>query len=116
MFILPEGGLIIDTPGMREIQLWDADEGLQEAFEDIESVAVSCFFKDCKHEKEPGCSVREAIENGIIEEERLESYKKLQKELYYLEKKQSNAVKLAQRKTKLQSKKPKERNSNYEIY
>lgn len=116
MFILPHGGLIIDTPGMREIQLWDADGGLQEAFEDIEAAAANCFFRDCKHEKEPGCAVREAIENGIIEEERLESYKKLEKELRYLEKKQSTAEKLVQRKTKVQSKKTKGKKSNYEAY
>lgn len=116
MFVLPEGGLIIDTPGMREIQLWDANEGLSEAFEDIESVAASCFFKNCKHEGEPGCNVREAIENGIIEVERLESYKKLEKELYYLEKKQSNATRLAQRKTNIQSKKTKIKDIDYEAY
>jgi ribosome biogenesis GTPase len=116
IFILPEGGLIIDTPGMREIQLWDGDEGLQEAFEDIESIAANCFFKDCKHEREPGCAIREAIENEIIEEERLESYRKLQKELFFLEKKQSNAAKLAQRKTKIQPKKTRDRNINYEAY
>ena len=85
MFVLPEGGLIIDTPGMREIQLWDANEGLSEAFEDIESAAANCFFKNCKHQREPGCALREAIANGVIEEKRLESYKKLEKELYFLE-------------------------------
>ena len=116
MFVLPEGGLIIDTPGMREIQLWDANEGLQGAFEDIETVAASCFFKNCKHEKEPGCTVREAIENGIIEETRLESYKKLEKELYFLEKKQSNAARLAQRKTSIQSKKTRVKGVDYEAY
>jgi ribosome biogenesis GTPase len=116
MFVLPEGGLIIDTPGMREIQLWDANEGLSEAFEDIEAVASNCFFKNCKHEGEPGCTVREAIENGIIEEKRLESYKKLEKELYYLEKKQSNAARLVQRKTNNQSKKARVKSVDYEAY
>lgn len=116
MFVLPEGGLIIDTPGMREIQLWDANEGLSEAFEDIEAIASNCFFKNCKHEREPGCKVREAIENGIIEEKRLESYKKLEKELYYLEKKQSNAARLVQRKTNNQPKKARVKSVNYEAY
>jgi ribosome biogenesis GTPase len=116
MFVLPEGGLIIDTPGMREIQLWDANEGLQEAFEDIESMAANCFFKNCKHEREPGCAIRKAIEDGIIEEKRLESYKKLEKELYYLEKKQSNAARLSQRKTNIQSKKTKTKSADYETY
>lgn len=116
IFVLPEGGLLIDTPGMREIQLWDAEEGLQEAFEDIETIAAECFFKDCRHEKEPGCAIREAIENGSLAEERFESYKKLERELFHLEKKQSNAARLAQRKTKIQSKKSKEKSINYDVY
>lgn len=116
MFVLPEGGLIIDTPGMREIQLWDADEGLQEAFEDIETAAAECFFRNCRHENEPGCAVVNAIENGIIAAERLESYKKLEKELQYLERKQSTANRLAQKKNKLQSKKPKEKSIRTEAY
>lgn len=116
IFVLPEGGLIIDTPGMREIQLWDANEGLSEAFEDIKAAASNCFFKNCKHEKEPGCTVREAIENGIIDEKRLESYKKLEKELYYLEKKQSNAARLVQRKTNNQSKKTRVKSVDFEAY
>jgi ribosome biogenesis GTPase / thiamine phosphate phosphatase len=116
MFILPEGGLIIDTPGMREIQLWDADEGLHEAFEDIESAAADCFFRDCKHDGEPGCAVVNAIENGIITAERLDSYKKLEKELQFLERKQSTANRLAQKKTKIQTKKPKERSIKIESY
>lgn len=100
IFMLPEGGLIIDTPGMREIQLWDANEGLQETFEDVEALAVGCFFRDCRHNNEPGCAIREAIENGILSEGRLESYKKLQKELIFLEKKQNMAVRTAVKKSK----------------
>ncbi|MDF2840013.1 MAG: rsgA [Clostridia bacterium] len=116
MFILPEGGLIIDTPGMREIQLWDADEGLHEAFEDIELAAADCYFRDCKHEKEPGCAVVSAIKNGLIAAERLDSYKKLEKELQYLERKQSTANKQAQKKTKTQTKKPKDKNRYVDAY
>ncbi|OGO77033.1 MAG: ribosome small subunit-dependent GTPase A [Clostridiales bacterium GWB2_37_7] len=116
IFILPEGGLIIDTPGMREIQLWDAEEGLQEAFEDIDAASNNCFFRDCKHEREPGCAVIAAVKNGVIAIERLESYKKLEKELKYLEKKQSTASKLAQKKAKVQPKKANERNINLEEY
>lgn len=116
MFLLPQGGLIIDTPGMREIQLWDAEEGLQEAFEDIEAAAAACFFKDCKHVREPRCAVREAIAQGIIAPERLESYKKLEKELRYLEKKQNSASRIAQRKTKQQPRKTNDKNTTYDIY
>lgn len=116
IFILPEGGLIIDTPGMREIQLWDAAEGLQETFEDVEAIASQCFFKDCKHAKEPGCAVREALQNGTLAEERLESYKKLERELRFLEQKQATASRLAQRKTKQPPKRGRDRGANDEIY
>lgn len=116
MFMLPEGGLIIDTPGMREIQLWDAESGLQETFEDIEALAANCFFKDCKHKNEPKCALREAIENNTISEERLESYKKLQKELLFLERKQGIANRLAQRKSKVKPQTSKTRSSDYDAY
>lgn len=116
IFILPEGGLIIDTPGMREIQLWDAESGLQETFEDIEALAANCFFKDCKHKNEPKCALREAIENNLLSEERLESYKKLQKELLFLERKQGIANRLAQRKSKVRPQTSKTRSSDYDAY
>lgn len=116
IFILPEGGLIIDTPGMREIQLWDAESGLQETFEDIEALAANCFFKDCKHKNEPKCALREAIENNLLSEERLESYKKLQKELLFLERKQGIANRLAQRRSKVKPQTSKTRSSDYDAY
>lgn len=116
MFILPDGGLIIDTPGMRELQLWDAEEGLQEAFEDIEALAAGCFFRDCRHENEPGCAIREAIESGSLLEERLGSYKKLQKELLFLERKQSIANKSAQRRSKTKTSESKAKAFDYDLY
>ena len=116
IFVLPEGGLIIDTPGMREIQLWDAEEGLQEAFEDVEAIAAQCFFKDCKHDREPGCAVRAAIQDGTLSVDRLESYKKLERELRFLEQKQTTANRLAQRKTKQPVKRGRDKGSNDEIY
>jgi ribosome biogenesis GTPase / thiamine phosphate phosphatase len=67
---------------------------LQGAFMDIETISEGCHFKDCKHEKEPGCAVRIALEEGLLPLERLDSYKKLQKELVYLESKQNQAVRL----------------------
>lgn len=84
MIVLPDGGLIIDTPGIRELQLWDAQDGISQTFNDIEELAKTCKFSDCKHENEPGCAVQKAIANGILEKERLENYNKVQKEQKYL--------------------------------
>ena len=74
---LPEGGWLIDTPGMREIQLTDVEEGIKEVFSDILEMAVSCKFNDCKHNQEPGCAVRVAIEDGSLDAERLKRWQKL---------------------------------------
>jgi ribosome biogenesis GTPase len=82
---LPGGALVIDTPGMREIQLWVADEGLEEAFEDVTELFGRCRFSDCGHESEPGCAVKAAIEDGSLSLERWESYLKLQREIAHLE-------------------------------
>lgn len=81
LILLPGGGLVLDTPGMRELQLWDGDESLQLVFEDIEALAGKCFFSDCHHQDEPRCAVREALGAGTIDAGRYESYEKLQKEL-----------------------------------
>jgi ribosome biogenesis GTPase len=78
---LPWGGMIIDTPGLREIQLWHADEGLGRAFSDVEELAQECRFNDCRHDNEPACGVKRAIEEGRLAEERLASYRKLEREL-----------------------------------
>jgi ribosome biogenesis GTPase len=88
MFLLPNGGLIIDTPGMREIQLWDGADGISEAFEDIEEIAKQCSFKDCKHQKEPQCAIKQALKDGVLSQERYESYRKLQREIHFMEQKQ----------------------------
>ncbi len=84
MIILPQGGIVIDTPGLRELQLWGSDEGLSGAFNDIELLAERCRFTDCRHENEPGCAVRKAFEEGGLDSKRYESYLKLQSELDYL--------------------------------
>ena len=81
LFILPNGGAVIDTPGMRELGIDHAD--LSRSFEDIEALATECRFKDCSHKSEPGCALRKGIEEGTISEERLESYLKLKKEAGY---------------------------------
>ena len=81
LILLPSGGIVIDTPGMRELQLDSAN--LSRAFEDVEELAEQCRYGDCTHNSEPGCAVRKAIEDGDLPEDRLESYKKLQKEVGY---------------------------------
>ena len=80
LFILPGGGVILDTPGMREMQFWDAERGVAGSFDEIESLAPSCRFRDCAHGSEPGCAVKAAVEAGTVAPERLESWRKLKKE------------------------------------
>jgi ribosome biogenesis GTPase / thiamine phosphate phosphatase len=80
LFCLPAGGILIDTPGMRELQLWDAEEGIGHAFRDVELLADSCRFRDCSHAGEPGCAVTAAVERGELTAERLGSYRRLQRE------------------------------------
>lgn len=85
LFPLPGGALLIDTPGLRSVGLWDDGAGLDHAFEDVGRFAAACRFSDCRHESEPGCAVRRAIADGELAEERLESHRKLEKEVRSLE-------------------------------
>jgi len=80
---LPSGALILDTPGMRELGLLDADDGLSVTFEDVEAIAESCRFSDCHHGNEPGCAVRAALESGELDPGRWKSFNKLQRELAF---------------------------------
>ncbi len=80
MISIPGGGSIIDMPGVRGLGMWEADEGIGAAFADIETLAENCRFRDCKHENEPGCAVRAAVESGEISRERFESYQALKQE------------------------------------
>ena len=82
---LPGGALVIDTPGMRELQLWVADEALEETFDDVTSLFAHCRFSDCSHETEPGCAVKEALADGTLAPGRWESYLKLEAEMAALE-------------------------------
>lgn len=77
---LPGGAAIIDTPGMRELGLWDAQEGLRETFQDIEALAAQCRYRDCTHSHEPGCALREAVQAGLLSPQRLQSYQGLRQE------------------------------------
>jgi len=97
LILLPGGGLLIDTPGMRELGLWEAEEGLAAAFDDIEELAAKCRFRDCGHGAEPGCAVRAALEAGVLDDRRWQSYRKLQRELAHLEAREDPALKAARR-------------------
>jgi ribosome biogenesis GTPase len=84
LIVLPGGGLVIDTPGMRELQLWDAGDAVSEAFDDVEVLAGGCHFTDCRHAGEPRCAVADAVAAGRLAASRLESYRSLQAELAHL--------------------------------
>ncbi len=92
MIMLPNGGMIIDNPGMREIQLWSKGEGLNDVFKDIEEVAQNCRFRDCIHESEPGCAVKEALDKGELDPRRYTHYLKLRKEIEFLSIKHNEMV------------------------
>jgi ribosome biogenesis GTPase len=98
LVLLPTGGLVLDTPGMRELQLWDGDDSVQLVFEDIETLAGNCFFSNCRHQDEPQCAVREALVAGTIDAERYESYEKLQKELKYLARRRDKLSEIMEKK------------------
>jgi ribosome biogenesis GTPase len=92
LFQLPGGGLVIDTPGLRELQLWGDEEGLQGAFADIEALATRCRFRDCAHEQEPGCAVQAALDEGLLDPGRYGNYLKLRRELDYLARRQDESA------------------------
>ncbi len=95
---LPSGALIIDTPGIREIQLWVADEGIDEAFEDVTGLFAHCKFSDCAHDREPGCAVQAALADGTLAADRWESFLGLQAELAHLDRKLDKRAATAGRK------------------
>jgi ribosome biogenesis GTPase / thiamine phosphate phosphatase len=94
---LPGGGLIIDTPGMRELQLWDASDAVRETFDDIEALALHCHFTDCRHRDEPRCAVKAAVEDGRVLPARYESYLKVQGELAHLARQQDERARLEEK-------------------
>lgn len=94
---LPLGGLMIDTPGMREFQLWDNSDSLDVSFKDVDAIADRCRFRDCEHGNEPGCAVQEALADGTLAEDRYNSYLKLKKELAFIERKSDAAAQRAER-------------------
>ena len=97
LILLPDGGAVIDTPGMREIQIWTDEENSQHAFKDIETLAQECRFKDCQHRTEPGCAVRAAIQKGDLDVKRFDNYLKMQKEMHHLISRQDNKIRIEEK-------------------
>jgi len=98
LILLPSGGLILDTPGMREFGMWDANAGIAQTFGDLEALAEGCRFRDCGHGAEPGCAVRAAVEAGTLDEDRLASWRKLQREMAHERRKEDPLARQEERK------------------
>jgi ribosome biogenesis GTPase len=107
LVLLPNGSLILDTPGMRELGLWDADSGVSTVFADVDELAKQCRFHDCKHRTEPDCAVQAALADGSLDAARWEAYGKLQRELAFQHRKENVQAHLENRKVWIQ------RNKNY---
>ncbi len=97
MIALPGGGLVIDTPGMRELQLWDVDGGLDETFGELAVLGERCRFRDCRHAREPGCAVKAAVEDGTLDAARYENFLKLQAERQELDRRLNERALLEQK-------------------
>ncbi len=102
LILLPQGGCLIDTPGMRELQLWSSGDGFQNAFSDISTLSANCRYDDCRHDSEPECAVKKAVEEGRLDMARLDSYRKLEKEVEYLNSREDISLSL-ERKAKWRS-------------
>ncbi|MFK7912041.1 MAG: ribosome small subunit-dependent GTPase A [Akkermansiaceae bacterium] len=100
LILLDDGGILIDNPGMREIQMWTDEQTLRESFSDVEELAARCKFHDCKHGNDAGCAIRAAVECGELDEGRYESYLKLDEEIEKLEKRQKKRRQLSERRAK----------------
>jgi ribosome biogenesis GTPase len=99
LLFLPRGGMLIDTPGMRELQLWDTDEGFGQTFQDVEEAASHCRFTDCGHHAgTPGCAVQAAIESGALPPERLANWSKLGREISFLNRRRDKKAQSEERK------------------
>lgn len=99
LFVLPQGGMLIDSPGMREFGLFGEDTSLKDAFGDIDTLSGQCRFSDCGHQNEPGCAVQEALRTGALDEARYESFLKLQREQKALSRRTDPAARREQRRT-----------------
>jgi ribosome biogenesis GTPase len=97
LIVLPSRALLVDTPGMRELQLWSADEGLDQAFDDVRSLAATCRFSDCRHQGEPDCAVASAVEEGRLDSGRFRSFLALKREAEAIERKRDISARLAEK-------------------
>jgi ribosome biogenesis GTPase len=97
LFVLPGGALLIDNPGIRELQLWAEEAALQQSFDDITQLSEHCRYNDCAHAEEPGCAVTGAVESGELAAARLESFRELQKEIRYLQLRQDDSSQRVQK-------------------
>jgi ribosome biogenesis GTPase len=97
MVLFPDGGIVIDNPGMRELQLWADEEAVTDVFQEIEALAAACRFRDCQHEQEPGCAVRRALEDGTLDPARYDNYLGLKRELRFLASRQDQRARQEQR-------------------
>jgi ribosome biogenesis GTPase len=97
LVVLPTGGVLVDTPGMRDIQLWADEEAVQTAFADIEELSANCRFPDCRHDREPGCAVRAALEDGTLPPKRYDNYPKLQREVQRLARRRQEKQRITER-------------------
>ena len=97
LIVLPAGGLLMDTPGMRELQLWGGDEGIEDAFQDIAQLAEQCPFRNCQHGPEPGCAVQQALQDGTLDAARFASYQKLQREIAYFARREDKPADLIEK-------------------
>jgi len=112
LILLPGGGILLDTPGMRELGLWDSDEGLAATFDDIDQLATRCRFSNCGHSNEPGCAVREAIDRGDLDAARWRGFQKLQRELAHLQSREDPGLRAARRRHWVQISKANRRRDN----
>jgi ribosome biogenesis GTPase len=94
LFLLPSGGILIDSPGLKELQLWGDEESLNETFSEITEFAENCKFRDCSHQNEPGCAVQQALAEGAIDHRRFENYLDMKRELRFLESRQTEKRRL----------------------
>lgn len=97
LVMLPGGGAVIDTPGMREIQVWGDEDGLAAAFPEIDDLVAACRFRDCRHDSEGGCAVREALDSGRLDTARFDSYMKLRAEFENLERRRSQHARIVEK-------------------
>ncbi|MBL4930722.1 ribosome small subunit-dependent GTPase A [Clostridium paridis] len=100
LIMLDNGTMIIDTPGMRELEMWNVTDGLDIAFSEIEELAVKCKFRDCNHQSEPGCAVKAALDNGELSKDRWNNYLKLKKEAEFAKRKEEANIRQQQKKLK----------------